>query len=198
MEQDENTVQTNNPVQEENKSPETLDGIAEKLLDIGKRNVLTNFRDSRTATAEIVFPSPEVLFDLVADNKTFDIFDNFDKVPAISAVEPEPVPEDTLTGEIPEEQPLPKVKTQEEEIQEALNKRDAYIRQYSGYVKNGQVLAYTLGKQDVVLRNIMKKAQSFIEETGINASYLAFGFVHWNEADSSKIFFVRCFKVASA
>jgi very-short-patch-repair endonuclease len=189
MEQDENTVQTNNPVQEENKSPETLDGIAEKLLDIGKRNVLTNFRDSRTATAEIVFPSPEELFDLVTYNKTFDIFDNFDKVPAISAVEPEPVPEDTLTEEIPEEQPLPKVKTQEEEVQEALNKRDAYIRQYSGYIKNGQVLAYTLGKQDVVLRNIMKKAQSFIEETGINASYLAFGFVHWNEDDSSKIFY---------
>ncbi len=84
MEQDENTVQTNNPVQEENKTPETLDGIAEKLLDIGKRNALTNFRDSRTATAEIVFPSPEDLFDLVADNKTCDIFDGFDKVPAIS------------------------------------------------------------------------------------------------------------------
>ena len=39
------------------------------------------------------------------------------------------------------------------------------------------------------LKNIDKKAREFIEETGVNVAYMAFGFIHWKESDSSSYVF---------
>lgn len=35
------------------------------------------------------------------------------------------------------------------------------------------------------MKNIDKKAREFIEETGVNVAYMAFGFVQWKESDFS-------------
>ena len=40
-----------------------LDKWAELLLDTGKRNNLVHFKDTRASTAEVLFPSPEALFE---------------------------------------------------------------------------------------------------------------------------------------
>ena len=39
-----------------------LDQWADLLLDTGKRNNLINFRDTKASTAEVLLPSPDVLF----------------------------------------------------------------------------------------------------------------------------------------
>ena len=39
-----------------------LDRWAEKLLDTGKRNNLINFKDTKTSTAEIIYPECETVF----------------------------------------------------------------------------------------------------------------------------------------
>ena len=39
-----------------------LDQWADLLLDTGKRNNLINFRDTKVSTAEVLLPSPDVLF----------------------------------------------------------------------------------------------------------------------------------------
>ena len=39
------------------------------------------------------------------------------------------------------------------------------------------------------MKNIDKKAREFIEETGVNVAYMAFGFIHWKESDSSSYVF---------
>ncbi|MBQ5930586.1 MAG: DUF4011 domain-containing protein, partial [Clostridia bacterium] len=48
-----------------------------------------------------------------------------------------------------------------------------------------QILVYNpSGKPMQALKNISKKAQTAIEETGINIAYMAFGFVHWAEKEN--------------
>lgn len=52
-----------------------LDKWADLLLDTGKRNRLINFRDTRTATAEVLLPSADALFDKVDGGGSFEVFD---------------------------------------------------------------------------------------------------------------------------
>lgn len=42
-----------------------LDQWADLLLDTGKRNNLINFRDTKASTAEVLLPSPDVLFEKI-------------------------------------------------------------------------------------------------------------------------------------
>jgi len=52
-----------------------LDSLAEKLLDIGKRNNLVSYRDSKLSSAEILFPSCENIFSKCVIGYTFRVFD---------------------------------------------------------------------------------------------------------------------------
>ncbi|MBQ2476590.1 MAG: DUF4011 domain-containing protein, partial [Desulfovibrio sp.] len=61
--------------------------------------------------------------------------------------------------------------------------KDEYLAQYAGLVKKaGQLLVWgRVSEPLAVMKLIDKKARSALDETGVNVSYLAFGFVHWKE-----------------
>ena len=52
-----------------------LDRWADKLLDTGKRNNLISFKDSKTSTAEVLFPNCKSLFSKCSVGHVFEVFD---------------------------------------------------------------------------------------------------------------------------
>ena len=145
---------------------DTLDKWADLLLDTGKRNNLINFRDTRNSTAEILLPSPFTLFDKMSKgNIVLEVYD------------PKLAEQDYLIEDTPNSQ----TQFQESDIQ---NAKDAYLARYSPKLKKrSQLLLYNHSAATPIkaVRNINKRAREFIEETGVNVAYMAFGFVHWKE-----------------
>lgn len=143
---------------------------ASLLLDTGKRNNLINFRDTKASTVEIVMPSAEDLFSKAESSVSFEVYD-----PKIMDDEDE----DYRDHESDEEEGNKKP--------ERLNRED-YIRTYSSKIKKAhQILLYNANVNPVnALKNIDKKAREYIEETGNNVAYIAFGFIHWKESENSQ------------
>lgn len=143
-----------------------LDIWADKLLDTGKRNNLINFKDTKSSSAEVVTPDSAVLFEKCSVGNTFVIYD-----PKIT--------EDDLFEE-----------NGESEEKKQLS-RDEYIARYSRYIKkDGQLLVYAQTPNPMTaVKNIAKRAKQTLDETGINVSYLAFGFIKWKESKDSNIFY---------
>ena len=153
-----------------------LDKWADLLLDTGKRNSLINFKDTRASTVEVLLPSAETLFEKVDGSAAFEVYD-----PKI--IEDD---DDLNEDDIAEQLQLEVPKNSKES-----DGRDAYLAQYSGKIKRqNQVLLYNAaGNPLTAIKNINKKAREFIEETGVNVAYMAFGFIHWKESDSSNYIF---------
>ena len=65
--------------------------------------------------------------------------------------------------------------------------REEYIEQYGSRITKKRILLYSAGLNNPItaLKNIEKKARTAIEETGVNVAYIAFGFVHWKEAEEA-------------
>lgn len=148
-----------------------LDQWADLLLDTGKRNNLINFKDTRMSTVEVLLPSAEVFFEKVNGIARFEVFD------------PKIAEEDEELGEAA-------VKYTQSELGEdtqSLSKRTLFLNQYVPKVKqNSQVLLYNIqGHPLTAIKNISKKAKEFMEETGVNVAYAAFGFVCWKESENS-------------
>ena len=151
-----------------------LDKWADLLLDTGKRNNLVNFKDTRASTAEVLLPSPDMLFEKVAGAAIFEVFD-----PKIA--------EDDEQEEFSEtEQQI--VASDESDSSDS---KAAFLAQFSAKIKRkNQILLYNSAANPLTaVRNINKKAREFIEETGVNVAYMAFGFIHWKESDSSNYIF---------
>jgi very-short-patch-repair endonuclease len=137
---------------------EKLDKWADLLLDTGKRNNLINFKDTKTGTVDIVSPDSSALFARAMQSATFEVYD-------------------------------PKLDDDEDdEGKVAYQKlsRDEYIKTYEGKLKkSGQILVYNSSVNPITaLKNIVKKARTAIEETGVNIAYMAFGFINWTENNS--------------
>ena len=149
-----------------------LDKWADLLLDTGKRNNLINFRDTRTTTAEILLPTPDELFNKIDGTTTFEVFD------------PKITEEDEVECSISNGQ------LQIEEAATAGGKA-AFLARYSPKIKRqNQIILYSsLANPLTAAKNIDKKAREFIEETGVNVAYMAFGFIHWKESSSSDYVF---------
>ena len=63
------------------------------------------------------------------------------------------------------------------------NKND-FLNKFSNEINSSQVLAYsTSGNPVAAARNIMKKSNEIMKETGINVAYIAFGFIHWKDTN---------------
>ena len=139
-----------------------LDKWADLLLDTGKGNNLINFKDAKASSVEVLLPSSDALFEKVDGSASFEVFDP--KIPE----------EDTASGE-----------------SDSLGDKDAFLAQFSGRIKRqNQILLYNTSKNPLTaIKNIEKKAREFIEETGVNVAYMAFGFIHWKESDSSSYVF---------
>ena len=152
-----------------------LDKWADLLLDTGKRNNLINFKDTRASSAEVLLPSSEALFEKVDGTASFEVFD-----PKI--IDGDDSEELFKSGYLQFEMP---------EESDASDKKAAFLAQYSGKIKRqNQILLYNAATNPLtVVKNIDKKARGFIEETGVNVAYMAFGFIHWKESSSSNYVF---------
>lgn len=139
-----------------------LDKWADLLLDTGKRNNLINFRDTRASTAEVLIPTSDVLFKKIDESTSFEV------------VDPKIIEEDNENGI-------------EAKTADTSDAKAAFLVKYSEKVKRkNQALIYNAtGNPITAIKNIYRRARSFIEETGVNVAYLAFGFVHWKESKSS-------------
>lgn len=147
-----------------------LNKWADLLLDTGKRNNLINFSDRRATTAEVLLPYADALFEKIDGTTIFEVFD------------PEIIEdEDELDLPSEGEQLQP-------EVTETADSKAAYVAQYSNRIKRqNQLLLYNSATKNSLraVKNISKKAQEFIEETGVNVAYMAFGFIHWKENSTS-------------
>lgn len=149
-----------------------LDKWAELLLDTGKRNNLINFKDTKASTAEVLFPDSEALFAKLDSSTLFEVFD-----PKLD--------EEEASDEAREDN---SAEPEAEELQ--LTRRDAFFKKYRPMLRRqNQALLYNLSETDPIaaLKNISKKAKEYLEETGVNVAYLAFGFIHWKDYESSRL-----------
>ena len=146
-----------------------LNRWAELLLDTGKRNNLINFKDTRASTVEVTKPDVYDLFAKIDGDTSFEVFDpkKFNLEQEIEDVDEEELLEDE---------------------QGDTSKKEKYISDcLSKMNKSNYVLLYNQFMDPVkALRNIDKKAKEYIEETGVNVAYMAFGFIHWTESEHSE------------
>lgn len=150
-----------------------LDKWAELLLDTGKRNNLINFKNTKASTVEILLPSSDALFKQIDGSNPFEVFD-----PQIIEDDIEDSNEQT-NGE--------QLQIDINDESSVLSSKTAFLNRYSKKIKRqNQILIYNSATNPLAaLKNIDKRAREFVEETGVNVAYMAFGFIHWKESDSS-------------
>lgn len=152
-----------------------LDKWAELLLDTGKRNNLINFKDSRMSTVEVLQPSSEKIFEKIDGSISFEVFD----------------PQITDDGDLAETYIPEQPESDAKEKTDSTDEKAAYLAEYSEKIRrSNQVLLYNSTVNPLTaIKNIEKKAREYIEETGVNVAYMAFGFIHWSESSSSNLTF---------
>lgn len=151
-----------------------LDLWADKLLDTGKRNNLISFRDSKSSSAEILFPACDDFFSKCAIGHQFEVYRT-------------PSSDDDISMEIDSE-------SDEKHTNDSTNKnlsKQAFKDKYAGSITSDRyVLVYAQTPNPVTaVKNIAKKAKEMLDETGINVAYLAFGFIKWNEKEESDVYY---------
>ena len=147
-----------------------LNRWAELLLDIGKRNPLVNYRDTRATTLETLTPDPGRLFELLRDGHSLEVID------------PKAIDKDEQRDSSPKtNDPAPiQSKANQDSAREYLQNR------YEHLASDGKhVLLNNAGGIIKAVKTIKKRGQSVLEETGINTLYAAFGFVIWKESEQS-------------
>ena len=153
-----------------------LERWAEKLLDTGKKNNLINFKDTKSSTAEVLFPEPEAVFSKCSMGHVFEVYDP--KIPDadVDEVVSSPYGQMLLPGAPDDSKHLT---------------RENYKAIYASRIKSDRyLLMYAQTPNPLkVVRSIEKKARSMREETGINAAYLAFGFIKWSEKENAETFY---------
>lgn len=149
-----------------------LDKWADLLLDTGKRNNLINFKDTKASTAEVLLPTADALFEKIDGSASFEVFD------------PKIIEKDEEPEEFSE---IEQLQIEPPEESDTSSRKAAFLARYSGKIKRqSQILLYNSATNPLTaVKNIDKKAREFIEETGVNVAYMAFGFIHWKESDSS-------------
>ena len=147
-----------------------IDKWAEQLLDTGKRNNLVSFKD-RKLSIEILKPSTKEIFqEFSSDNpEPFKIFNP----PQIFENENNDYDDSSV----------PDTNSDGKRNKRIYSKND-FLNIFSNKINSSQVLAYsTSGNPVAAARNIMKKSNEIMKETGINVAYIAFGFIHWKDTN---------------
>ena len=191
-----------------------LDRWADRLLDTGKRNNLISFRDAKGSTAEVLCPSPESVFGKCSVGRVFEVFDPKlpdEEIPE-AAEEESILSENAGSGEA--EEPLLTEQADADRAGEGRKEepaevpsesrggaapaggrgmlsREEYRAAYAPRVRNERyLLLYARTPNPMAaVKAISKKAKEMQDETGINAAYLAFGFLKWREKESSPAFY---------
>jgi very-short-patch-repair endonuclease len=119
------------------------------LLDMGKRNRLLNYKQTKRSNIKIVAPGIDDLYQMLVINEKDLSF-------------PHPLAERIVDGEIVHD-----------EVSEGDIKTDRGIKD-----------------QQITLRSLRSKANSFIQEQGINVFYVCFGFIKWKEDINSSLWLI--------
>jgi len=133
-----------------------------KLLDLGKRNRLINFKETKRSNISIVKPSFEEIFDTLVTRGQFLEFTTRDPRVNVSNYDRFKV-EETI--------------------------RFAKVDINKIVLKKGQVLSNkTDSEMFKTLAQLRSKAKTALEEQGVNILYVAFGFLEWRESEFSNTF----------
>lgn len=138
-----------------------IESWKKKLLDLGKRNRLINFKETKRSNLNILSPSMTETFDLVVHQEK-DLFFSY---------------------------PIKIATNAEENIFELL-KEDELIEdtkdiEQKDFVEGDFVTNQTPFEQQKTLKSLRNKAKTTLEEQGVNVLYLAFGFLKWTEIQSN-------------
>lgn len=130
-----------------------------KFLDLGKRNKLLNYKETKSSTLRITYPDYSELYDTFVKNENELVF---------------PRDHSEWSSDDETDEALPAVEDESE-----------YLRDYGGY---GSSLRTNRDPKDLqrILRNLRNKAKVAIEEQGINILYLSFGYLRYTEAEHSQ------------
>ncbi len=130
-----------------------------KLLDLGKRNKLLNYKETKSSTLKITYPDCSELYKMFVQNEDELVFPR------------------VISDEVSEDD--------EESTGTNLSLESENEKDYGGY---GSFLRTNRKPKDLqrVLRNLRNKAKIAIEEQGINILYLSFGFLKYTEVEHSK------------
>jgi hypothetical protein len=136
---------------------------------------MINFKTTKASTVEVVYPDGEAFFQKCLSASSFEIYD-----PKIADDEDDEEAVTTVNEAADE--------THETIAADKMKKGD-YAALYSSKLrKANQVLVYAKTPNPITaVKNIDKKARDFLEETGVNVAYMAFGFVRWKESENSDI-----------
>lgn len=131
-----------------------------KLLDMGKRNNLLNFKFSRKTTLQILKPNVYDLWETFVIKEKPLVFP-LDKSELLSS-------EESLPNEV----------------------EDVEVLENNSKGSNAAIITNkTQKEQQRTLRSLRDKAKTITEEQGVNVLYLSFGFLHWNESKDSNVYF---------
>lgn len=132
-----------------------------KLLDLGKKNRLLNYRDTKRSSLTIINPECFELFDSFVMKEEPLIFPNESEIEIFSRKDDENI----------------------SKLYDANEVLDAEDKNF--YIKTNQSPKETLQ----TLKSLRDKAKTAVEEQGINILYLSFGFLRWTESPNSDYWF---------
>lgn len=139
-----------------------------KLLDLGKRNNLLNFRDTKSSTLEILLPSFFDAFVRLSTHSSVQVYD--------AALEDDSEEEEIISLLSEEETGKPD--------------KESFLEKYGHRVPPTQLLLYNPHQPEKrILKGLMRRSLEAISERGVNILYIAFGFVKWRESEESDIFY---------
>lgn len=159
-----------------------LQGSRKELLDIGLRNTMLNFRPS-ARTLAVVDELSESVFDLLYRQE---------KTMTFSPKAPQRMV--TLARfELPDDDDAEDAATDELLLQELAGLRESYaanneVDDTGRARKHSATRLQTVLEEERLFLQLLKmhaEARAFVEEQGVNTLFLALGFLHWYEADSS-------------
>ena len=169
----------------------------EKLLDMGKRNKLINYKDAKSSSMEVLMPEIEDVFKKMSgDRPILEVYDyerDFQKWFGSNAQDVDSVYDDMLATK---GLSLNKNDKDSEFPNDNKMSRDEFVSELrgrfaTGNIKKGQVVLFNNSKMSCVktLKSISKKAKEMLVEKGINVLYLSFGMLNWRESEDSNIWY---------
>lgn len=166
-----------------------LELVRQELLDLGLRNPLLNYRTLKARGLDITREKPEHLYKiLVTDKKKMSFLE-------VSNSANQPDPEIIYLTKAVEHSPDDESLVNDSSVDDSLNEdtsiEDTQTQQtqqtlQASYVDLKLQTSYTEKQLESRLLNTYHLARTYVEEQGVNILYIAFGMLHWYEAESSQ------------
>lgn len=140
-----------------------LDIWKKKLLDLGKRNGLINYKSNKDKNIDITTPDFENLYDKIVNNEDTLRFSDYHEVMKTIFTETD--------------------KSENTEINDSIKEQDLECKLEIVIIEGDLETNTEIKKQIKTLKYLRQKSRTSIKEQGINTLYLSFGFLNWYEND---------------